>query len=358
VERRSDSAGGGGGPSTGGTAYRAVALQLACHAVNALGVAEARDAISAAVGRVDAAVGASVGFLGRDVRLVVLPEYLLTGYPVGDPVPAWAEKAALAPDGREETALAAVAQRHGIFLAVNAYETDRHFPGLYFQSCLVFSPSGDTVLRYRRLHSLFSPSPYDVWDAYLDAYGLDGVLPVARTEIGALAAIASEEILSPELARALALRGAEVFAHPTSEASGPALLPKRVARLARAVENAAYVVSANAGGHLGTGIPADSTNGWSSVVDPGGLVLAEAGQGESMVANAELDLGALRRARARPGMGNLLARVKTGLWAAEYGRLAVEVPNGLDGGAPPDRSYFLAAHIEALGRLRAAGVVS
>ena len=333
-------------------AYRALALQVQCRAINQLSADDARQSIRDSIDRIGQQVRASVAFIGPDVRLVVLPEYVLTGFPLGDAVPAWADKAGLPPDGPDYDALAAIAQDSKVWLATNAYETDKHFPGLYFQACCILGPTGDVVLRYRRLHSLFAPTPYDVWDQYLEHYGMDGVFPVAETEIGALAAIASEEILYPELARVLALRGAEVFVHSSSEATSPQQMPKAIARRARAVENLAYVVSANTAGIVGTPIPAASTDGGSQVVDQNGAVLAEAGPGESMVANAEIDLKALRRARLRPGMGNLLARTKTELWALAYHGFDVEQPNGLASG-PPERSYFAAAHQAAIERLHA-----
>ena len=91
----------------------------------------------------------------------------------------------------------------------NAYERDTHFPGLYFQTSFLVSADGAVVLRYRRLISLFGPSPYDVYDRYVEIYGADSLFPVADTAIGRVAAVASEEILYPEIARAMALRGAE-----------------------------------------------------------------------------------------------------------------------------------------------------
>ncbi|NUU24369.1 MAG: nitrilase, partial [Streptomycetaceae bacterium] len=284
-----------------------------------------------------------------DTSMVVLPEYAQTDNPMGDPIEAWAEKAALDPDGPEYERFAAAAQRHRIHLAVNAYETDPHYPGLYFQASTVLGPTGDTVLRYRRLHSMFSPSPYDVWDSYLDHYGLDAVLPVARTDIGNLAAVASEEILSPELVRALAFRGAEVFVHATSEATSPDPTAKEYARRCRAVENLAAVVSANSAGITGIPLSGDSTNGHSEIVDHFGRSLARAASGESLVAAAEIDLAALRRERLRPAMGNLPARVKSTLWAAEYARHPVDEPNGLKGVAP-DRAYFARRHQEGIAR--------
>ncbi|WP_205315373.1 nitrilase-related carbon-nitrogen hydrolase, partial [Nonomuraea lactucae] len=280
------------------TSLRALALQIETRAVN--DVADPRAAIRAAIDRVDRQVGGSKAWIGADLRLVVLPEYALTGFPARESFAEWRDKAALDPGGPEYPALARIASGHDVFLCVNAYESDEHFPGLYFQACVILSPSGEVVLRYRRLHSMFTPGPYDVWERYLEIYGCDGVLPVARTEIGNLAAIASEEILHPELARALALRGAEIFCNPTSEAASPLLTPKAIARRARAVENLAFVVSANSGGLTGIPIPRDSANGGSEVIDHEGRVLARAGAGESLVAAAELDLAALRRARRRP----------------------------------------------------------
>lgn len=334
------------------TAFTALALQVRTTAVNA--AADPRAEMAAAIGRVGAQLAGSKAWLGPDLRLVVLPEYVLTGFPMRESFAEWRERAALDPTGPEYKALGEVAARNEVFLCVNAYERDEHFPELYFQASVILSPAGETVLRYRRLHSMFTPTPYDVWERYLALYGMDGVLPVARTEIGNLAVLASEEILMPELARALALRGAEVFCHPTSEASSPELTPKAIARRARAVENLAYVVSANTGGLAGIAIPGDSTNGGSELIDHEGRVLARAGAGESLVAAAELDVAAVRRARRRPGMGNLLSRVKTGLWAEEYARHDGERPGGLADGAR-DRAWFRARQAEIIERLHGFG---
>ena len=64
-----------------------------------------------------------------------------------------------------------VAQKHKIYLSGNAYELDPNFPQLYFQTCFIIDPSGDVILRYRRLVSMFAPTPHDVLDKYLDIYG-------------------------------------------------------------------------------------------------------------------------------------------------------------------------------------------
>jgi predicted amidohydrolase len=339
-------------------AYRALALQARCRSVNAArDRAEARAWMKESIDRLRQQIASSVRFIGPDCRLVVLPEYALTGHPVGEPFEVWADHAAIEPDGPEEEGLASIARDLKIFLAANAYESDPHFPDIYFQACLIFDPSGGTVLRYRRLHSLLTPTPWDVWDAYLDRYGVDGVFPVAETEIGNLACVASDEILFPELARCFAVRGAEVLCHSTSEVSSPAVTTKDVAKRARALENLAYVVSANTGGIEGSPIPGDSTDGKSQIVDFEGRVLVEASPGESMVAFAEIDLGALRRNRRRPGMGNLLSRARPGAFADALGAVTLAEPNGLGEGRRPERAWFLDRQRAVIARLIDEGVI-
>jgi len=343
-------------------AYRALALQVACHAVNKCpDRTSARARMASSIERIDRHVRAAKGFLGPDVRLVVLPEYFLTGYPIGESIAEWADKAALAPEGPEYAALARIAQDNAVFLSGNAYETDAAFPGLYFQASFMIDPAGQTVLRYRRLVSMFAPTPHDVWDRYLELYGLDGVFPVADTAIGRLAAIASEEILYPEIARALALRGAEVFVHSTSEVGSTRLTPKDIAKRARAIENLAYVVSANSGGFLDSDLAAHSTDGMSKIVDFLGEVRIEAGFGESAIACAEIDLAALRRYRRRPGMGNLLSRQRLELFAPVYGGDPFYPANtllGPDGQVvTPDRAHFAATQRAVIERLARLGLV-
>ena len=343
------------------TAYYALALQLHCRAVNGCDGREAAQVlICDALDRTKAAVAGALRFLGTGTRLVVLPEYFLTGHPMGEGLREWTDKAAISPDGPEHEQLARIAQDHGVFLAGNAYETDPHFPGWYFQTSFVTAPSGRQVLRYRRLISMYSPSPWDVWEPYLDAYGPEAIFPVADTELGRLAAIASEEVLYPEIARLLALRGAEVFVHSSSEVGSNRPTPKNVAKQARAFENAAYVVSANSAGISGSPVLAGSTDMGSQVVDYQGRVLVEAGYGESVNAFAEVDIGALRRHRRRPAMSNTLARQPTRLWAEYYAASDVQRGGELaEGGQArlPERAYFLRRQAQVIERLAEDGVI-
>lgn len=352
---------------TNTAAYTAMAMQLTARSLERLpDTAAARAAILAHIAEIEAQIRTSAIFVaqysGRPVKLVILPEYLFTSYPGRISIPDFAARVGFAADGPEYEALGRVAQRLGMFLAGNAYETDDAFPDFYFQTSFIVAPSGDVVLRYRRLLSMFAPSPHDVWEAYLDKYGLEGVFPVARTEIGALAAIASEEILYPEIARALALRGAEVFCHSSSEIGSPLATHKDIAKQARAFENLAYVVSANTAGISGTAMPLASADGNSQVIDWKGRVVAQSGDGETFTAFATLDLAGLREARRTPAMTNYLARQRPTLFAQGYAAAAAPFrgpDDMMESGEPvvPDRDHFQRAQAEVIERLAKAGII-
>ncbi|MEO0988102.1 MAG: nitrilase-related carbon-nitrogen hydrolase [Cyanobacteria bacterium J06639_14] len=344
-------------PSTSLDAFHALALQLKCEAVNgASDASEARAIMAGAIAKLGPQIAAARAFIGADCRLVLLPEYWLTGFPMRESITDWATKACLAIEDTLYDALAAIAQQHGIFLAGNAYERDPYFPGLYFQNCFVFDPSGTMVLRYRRLNSLYAPTPHDVWERYLDHYGLEGIFPVAKTAIGNLAAVASDEILFPEVSRCLMLRGAEILLHPTSEVYGDARAPKEAAKVSRAVENLMYVISANTAGIANTPILESSVDGGSKIIDYRGLVLAETGSGESMAAYGEIDLAALRRYRQRTDIKNLLSRQRLDAYAGLYQQFAIYPANTMAAG-DVERSHFLATQQQAIERLKQLGVI-
>ena len=331
--------------------YKALALQLTCQTVNNATTRDEAEAIMlASIDRIDRQIEASIGYVGRDALLVVVPEYFLTGFPLNESLVDWRDKATLELDGRVYEALGAMVQKHKIYFSGNAYEQDPHFPDLYFQTSFIIGPSGDVILRYRRLSATDAPTPHDVWAYYLEAYGYDSVFPVAKTNIGNLACLVGDEILYPEIARCLAMRGAEIFLHSTSEIGSPLLTQRNVGKLARAIENMGYVVSANSAGLVGGGLPLGSTDAGSKIVDYRGLVLAEAGYGESMVANADVDLNALRQFRQRPGPANLLSRQRFELYADSYAQHSYYPPNTLLAESA-DRAIFAKNQQDVIRRL-------
>jgi len=337
--------------------YLALPLQVKCAAINRVAVEDAQAHRLREIARCAELIQGSISFANSyytsNVRLVVLPEYFLTSFPLGEPIPVWLEKGCIEINGAEYDAIGEIAQKHRIYLSANVYERDPHFPDLYFQTSFICDDTGNVVLRYRRLISMYAPTPHDVMDAYLDKYGDDSLFPVVETDIGKLACVASEEILYPEVSRALALNGAEIICHSSSEMGSPLATPKNIAKQARAFENMAYVVSANSGAITDVPFPQGSTDLHSQVVDYKGRVLAEAGPGESMCGCAEVNIDALRYSRSQPAMSNTLARQRLELFAGTYSNSVYPMNSMLKEGdvMVRDRSHFIAMQERAINKL-------
>jgi len=105
----------------------------------------------------------------------------------------------------------------------------------------------------------------------------------------------------PELYRILAVRGARVLVLPAAFTLATTRDHWATLVRARAIENQAFVVAANQyGAHPG----GQHSGGRSMIVDPWGVVLAQAADGEGHIA-ADLDLGRQREIRARlPALAN------------------------------------------------------
>ena len=339
--------------------YKALALQTECAAVNACASKEdARIVMKASLSRIRGQLFSALAFHGSDLKLAVLPEYFLTSFPAGESAAEWREKACIEMDGEIYGAIGKMAAETGLCLAGNAYERDPHFPALYFQASFIFAPDGKLILRYRRLISMYAPSPYDVMDKYLELYGADDLFPVVDTPLGRLSALASEEILYPEITRLLAAKGAEVLIHPTSEASSTLMSPKNVAKIARAQENLMYVVSANTAGITGSGLAPYSTDTRSQIVDDRGLILAETPGGESITACADIDIGALRYRRRRVGMDNRLARQPMALYAEHFARHVIHPSQSLgDGSNAPKKDFYKKRQEDVIAKLVKAGII-
>jgi predicted amidohydrolase len=106
----------------------------------------------------------------------------------------------------------------------------------------------------------------------------------------------------PELYRALAIRGARVLLVPSAFTLATTREHWEVLLRARAIEDQAFVVAAN---QTGEHAPGYRSGGRSMIVDPWGIVLAQAPDAETFVI-ADLDLD--RQAEIRRSMPSLANR--------------------------------------------------
>ncbi|GLW99444.1 nitrilase-related carbon-nitrogen hydrolase [Microtetraspora sp. NBRC 16547] len=166
--------------------------------------------------------------------------------------------------------LAARARRLGSYL-VGTWIVDEG-GGVYTNRCHVFSRGGDLVGGHRKTHLFDAPGHAE--SAYVTA---GDRLSVVEADFGTFGIVVCYELRFPEVARTLALAGAECLVVPNSwprDGAGRAREELGVLLAAAAVQNQAYVVHANQ-----TGVVADlELVGGSCVIDPSGRLVASAGE--------------------------------------------------------------------------------
>ena len=148
-----------------------------------------------------------------------------------------------------------------------------------YNTALVFDPHGTLVARYRKLFP-WAPFEEEAPGDALCAFDVPGV--------GRLGIMICYDGWFPEVARGLALAGAEVLLHPTLTTTADRDEELILAR-ANAIANQCYVLNINAAPTIG--------GGRSIGVDPEGRVLFELGGNEEFVIQ-EVDLDAVTRVRA------------------------------------------------------------
>lgn len=292
------------------------------------------------------------------MRLVVFPEFWLTG-PGGiggiQRKPEDFISMALSADSKEFEQISAFAQKYGVYVAFQNFETHPAFPGHVFNAAFLIDDKGDLVHTYRKIQDadvwgLFpSTTPGSVLDRYLDTFGNTGLFPVAHTPIGNLANMVCFDTMHPEIARGLAQAGAEVILHSSSEPHG-ANLRRRWdnARVLRAFENTAIVLSAIDGGEYEQFDSNDMTffrRGHTRAVNFDGNLLGICDGPGPVAWRVELDLAALRRARRNPA-ANIPLWDDASVYAAQY-RADVGMPSNLWDGDPLVNPYVGARQVVA-----------
>jgi deaminated glutathione amidase len=234
-------------------------------------------------------------------ELAVLPEYFcLMGRQDGDKLAVREADGS----GPVQDFLAQAARDCGLWLVGGTLPLvgadDQHVRN----TCLVFSPSGERVARYDKVHLFKFDNGKERYDeSRLIEPGGDTAAFTLGDRAGRnwrVGLSVCYDLRFPELYRALhadLLLVPSAFTYVTGEAHWELLLR------ARAVENLAYVVAPAQGGRHENG---RRTWGHSMVVDPWGRVLAQQDEGAGVVI-AELD--AERQARMRTQLPALEHRV-------------------------------------------------
>ncbi len=180
----------------------------------------------------------------------------------------------------------ALAKKYGVYLVPGTIcESSTELPkGKYYNTAPIFNPKGELIDCYRKMvpwmpveNNIAPGNRYVVFE-----------IPEKQTKIGVQICY---DLCFPEISRNETLLGAEVLLKLTLDPQ-ELYLTSRPIHIARAIENQAFLVSANGVGfHRNTHL-----YGHSIAVDPCGRVLWEAGESET-TATVTLDLEQVRQAR-------------------------------------------------------------
>lgn len=273
------------------------------HITTVPSVEEADAVISA---NLDRSLGLASKFAAAPhIKLVVFPEYWMTGAAFGKSVDDFWPKVGIQINGPHFARLQEFAVKTGSYVGGAIFEYDPDWPRRWFNTAFILNPAGELILKYRKLQCgdinglLNNTTPGNVYSEYVQRYGEDGIFPVVDTDIGRLAACICYDTNFPELWRSLTLRGAELVVYPTGEPHNGHRHGWDIAKRAHAAENQIYIASANAGCEAVS--PSAPTTffhrGFSKLIGPDGRNVAVADTGGEVPLVASVDIAALRRAR-------------------------------------------------------------
>jgi 5-aminopentanamidase len=204
-------------------------------------------------------------------ELLVLPECAIPGYmfesaeealPFAEEVP-----------GPSSEVLERESRRLGMHVVCGLLERD----GDTLRNAAVLVGPDGLIGTYRKTHLPFLG---------VDRFVFPGdELTVYDTPLGRIGVEICYDLRFPEVTRTLALRGADIVAHPTNFPIA-AKLQTELITVARAAENRIYLLTANRVGKERSG----EFCGWSQIVDPYGTRLAEAGATEEALLVADVDV--------------------------------------------------------------------
>jgi deaminated glutathione amidase len=202
--------------------------------------------------------------------------------------------------GETVEAMAGWARGHGITLIGGSIAELREGHEKLSNTSIAFGPDGDVLGVYRKIHLFDVEVEGNVYrESEAEEPGEEPV--VVRGEGWPIGLSVCYDIRFPELYRILALEGAELVTVPAAFTVPTGRDHWHVLMRARAIENQYYVA---APGQVGETRPGKPSYGRSLIVDPWGIVLAQAPDEETVI-SAELDRTRLQRIREQlPSLKN------------------------------------------------------
>jgi deaminated glutathione amidase len=229
-------------------------------------------------------------------RLVVLPEkWSVLGR--GDDLRAGAEPL----DGPAVTWARDAARELGIDLVAGSVSERVEGEEKLRNTSLHIGPDGEVKALYRKVHMFDVEVEGTVYRESEHEEPGDDVALSETADGTTLGLSVCYDVRFPELYRILAIRGARILTIPAAFTVPTTRDHWEVLVRARAIEDQCFVIAAN---QVGEHVEGLRSGGRSMIVDPWGLVLAQAADSETVI-TADLDLDAQESMRARlPSLAN------------------------------------------------------
>jgi len=233
--------------------------------------------------------------------LLILPELFMAYREFAAPATSFAETAESL-SGPFVKSMASAAKEAGIHVAFGTIESSK-LKRLVYNTVVMLGPDGSLLGHHRKVQ-LFDSFGYRESSRFAPGPELEKPF---RTPIGTMGMMTCYELRFPEIARMLALEGAEVLVVPTAWVSGRMKEDHlRVLARARALENTVFLAVACQTGRNFTGR--------SLIVDPFGVPLCDAGDEEGLIV-AEIDLSRIARVRRiLPGIHQIRRDLPSAFW--------------------------------------------
>lgn len=226
------------------------------------------------------------------VNVLCLQELFTQPYFCPSQDPRWYAAAEPVPGGPTVSLMSELAGKYAMVIVVPVYEQE--MPGVYYNTAAVIDADGKYLGKYRKTHI---PQVAGFYEKFFFRPGNSG-WPVFTTAYLKLGVYICYDRHFPEGWRALALGGAQYVVNPSATVEGLSRYLWKLEQPAAAVANGIFVGAVN---RPGVEAPWNIGRfyGNSYVVDPGGRVLAEAGEDGDELVVADLDLELIAEARNR-----------------------------------------------------------
>lgn len=201
------------------------------------------------------------------------------------------QKVCIEVPGEETEVLSKKAREAKCYIIFGAYVRDKDWPDHTLSITTIIGPDGEIVDRQWKVRNikgifgdieLMTTTVYNVYDQYVEMYGADRVLPVARTPIGNISTTAAQR--EPELVRGFALKGCEILLRTATGAFKLADIQSSSIYngIYQGMVNNSYlpenkdIMDRRWSGEDTSKPKSDSTSVWSLFTGPGGEILSQA----------------------------------------------------------------------------------